>query len=160
MEYSTFTDLIANTTTFNDIYVPQDAGDQMKAWMLTVPNLAEQYASMIVVNMPSPRVGSYEYSSFDQIKDNVLTYLSPIISNLGFYDVGANVDLLEEMHNYSYATLFIGLIFNILLLIFIIVSCLLVYSLLLISVETKKFEIGVMRLVGLTKGGFVGMILT
>lgn len=90
----------------------------------------------------------------------MLTYLQPVISYLGFYYVGANLDLLEEMHNYSYATLFIGLIFNVLLLIFVVVSCLLVYSLLLISVETKKFEIGVMRLVGLTKGGFVGMILT
>ena len=41
-----------------------------------------------------------------------------------------------------------------------VVSVLLIYSLLLISVETKTFEIGVMRLVGLTKLGFVGLILT
>ena len=41
-----------------------------------------------------------------------------------------------------------------------IISVLLIYSLLLISVETKTFEIGVMRLMGLTKAGFVGMILT
>lgn len=56
--------------------------------------------------------------------------------------------------------MFIGLIFDVLLLIFVVVSCLLIYSLLLISVETKAFEIGVMRLVGLTKRGFIGMILT
>ena len=56
--------------------------------------------------------------------------------------------------------LFIGLIFDVLLLLFVVVSCLLIYSLLLISVETKAFEIGVMRLVGLTKCGFAGMILT
>ena len=56
--------------------------------------------------------------------------------------------------------MFIGLIFNMLLLIFVVVACLLIYSLLLISVETKTFEIGVMRLVGLTKTGMVGMILT
>ena len=56
--------------------------------------------------------------------------------------------------------MFIGLIFNVLLFIFIVVSCLLIFSLLLISVETKTFEIGVMRLVGLTKFGFVGLILT
>ena len=64
------------------------------------------------------------------------------------------------MHNYSYAVMFIGLIFDILLLIFVVVACLLIYSLLLISVETKTFEIGVMRLVGLTKKGFIGLILT
>lgn len=64
------------------------------------------------------------------------------------------------MEEYSYAVLFIGLIFDILLLIFVAVSCLLIYSLLLISVETKAFETGVMRMVGLTKKGFIGMILT
>ena len=64
------------------------------------------------------------------------------------------------MQVYSYAVLFIGLIFDILLLIFVVVSCLLIYSLLLISVETKTFEIGVMRLIGLTKLGFVGLVMT
>ena len=64
------------------------------------------------------------------------------------------------MKNYSYSVMFIGLIFNILLLIFIVVACLLIYSLLLISVETKTFEFGVMRLIGLTKAGFIGLILT
>ena len=56
--------------------------------------------------------------------------------------------------------LFIGLIFDIILIILVIVSVLLIYSLLLVSVETKTFEIGVMRLTGLTKKGLVALILT
>ena len=56
--------------------------------------------------------------------------------------------------------MFVGLVFDVLLLLFIVVSVLLIYSLLMISVETKTFEIGVMRLVGLSKLGFMGMILT
>ena len=64
------------------------------------------------------------------------------------------------MESFTNAVLFIGLTFDILLLIFVVVSCLLIYSLLLISVETKTFEIGVMRLVGLNKLGIVGMIMT
>ena len=70
----------------------------------------------------------------------------PITNQLGFYYIDTNLDLLASMQIYSYAVLFIGLIFNVLLLIFIVVACLLIYSLLLISVETKTFEIGVMRL--------------
>ena len=84
----------------------------------------------------------------------------PITNGLGLFNIGTNVSLLFSMQTYSYAVLFIGLIFDVLLLIFVVVSCLLIYSLLLISVETKTFEIGVMRLVGLTKIGFTGMILT
>ena len=79
---------------------------------------------------------------------------------LGFYNIVSHPDLIAELEPYSYAVLFIGLIFDILMIIFVVVSILLIYSLLLISVETKMFEIGVMRLVGLTKAGFVGMILT
>ena len=54
----------------------------------------------------------------------------------------------------------IGLVFDVLLVVFVVISCLLIYSLLQIQIETKTFEIGVMRMVGLTKGGFVAMILT
>ena len=63
------------------------------------------------------------------------------------------------MHGSETNILFIGLIFDILLIMFIVVAVLLIYSLLMISVERKTHEIGIMRLVGLSKGGFVGMIL-
>ena len=115
---------------------------------------------MVVSNMPRPRYETYEKSDFQTIQDNVLHYLYPMTRHLGLYNTGTNLDLLFHMQTYSFAVLFIGLIFDVLLLVFIVVACLLIYSLLLISVETKTFEIGVMRLVGLTKLGFTGMILT
>jgi ABC-type antimicrobial peptide transport system permease subunit len=62
------------------------------------------------------------------------------------------------MKNYSIAILFFHLVFDIVELIFIIISILLIYSLLLIRVETKTLEIGIMRMVGLSKGGLVLMI--
>ena len=63
------------------------------------------------------------------------------------------------MEVYSTAILFLGLIFDVIILLFIIVSVLLIYSLLMISVETKTFEIGVMRMIGLSKSGLIFMIL-
>ena len=88
-----------------------------------------------------------------------MAHIYPIAYFMGQYNVGTNLQLLFQMESYSFAVLFIGLIFDILLLIFIAISCLLIYSLLLISVETKAFETCVMRMVGLTKRGFMGMIL-
>ena len=128
--------------------------------MLSVPDLAYQYSNMIVANMPSPRYQAYEDTDFQVIQDTVLDHLYPIEEHLGLYQLSTNLVLLFSMQSYSASVLFIGLIFNILLMIFVVVACLLIYSLLLISVETKTFEIGVMRLVGLTKCGFVGMIMT
>ena len=51
------------------------------------------------------------------------------------------------------------LIFNIIIILFIILSVLLIYSLLMISVESKTFEFGVMRMVGLSKSGIINMII-
>ena len=79
---------------------------------------------------------------------------------MGFYQVNTQYALLESMKKTESQLLSIGLVFKILLLIFIIVSVLLIYSLLMISVETKTFEIGVMRLLGLSTAGFVGLVLT
>jgi len=54
--------------------------------------------------------------------------------------------------------MFLGLIFDIIILLFIIISVLLIYSLLMISIETKSFEIGVTRMLGLSKMGLIFMV--
>ena len=79
---------------------------------------------------------------------------------LGFYNSVSKEELIVGMESYSVIVMFISLIFQILILIFVAVAILLIFSLLLIKVETKAFEYGVMRLVGLTKLGFVAMVLT
>lgn len=55
--------------------------------------------------------------------------------------------------------MFLGLVFDIIILLFVVLSVLLIYSLLLISVESKTFDFGVMRMVGLSKSGIISMIL-
>ena len=67
--------------------------------------------------------------------------------------------LLQVMQLLSYATLLLGLVFGIIAILFIVISVLLIYSLLMISVETKTFENGVLRLIGLSQFNVVGMII-
>jgi ABC-type antimicrobial peptide transport system permease subunit len=62
------------------------------------------------------------------------------------------------MKSYAQAVLFMGLIFDIIILLFVIIAILLIYSLLMISVETKTFEMGVIRMIGLSKYGITGMV--
>ena len=59
----------------------------------------------------------------------------------------------------SQATLLLGLVFSIVVIMFIVISVLLIYSLLMISVETKSYENGILRVLGLSKGDCVQMIL-
>lgn len=66
--------------------------------------------------------------------------------------------LLSTMQLLSVATLLLGLVFGIIAILFIVISVLLIYSLLMISVETKTFENGVLRLIGLSQYNVVFMI--
>ena len=127
---------------------------------LTEDGRARQFSNIFMMTLPSPRFSYYQYSDYSMIQKSVLAYSNEIIDALGFYDVDIYLELLTEMNMYQYAVLFIGLIFDILIILFVIVSILLIYSLLLISVETKTFEIGVQRMLGLSANGFVGMIFT
>lgn len=69
-----------------------------------------------------------------------------------------DMDVMKAMEILSQAILFLGLIFDIIILLFVILSVLLIYSLLMISAESKTFEFGVMRMQGLSKSGIVAMI--
>lgn len=66
--------------------------------------------------------------------------------------------ILGEMQTFNYSILFLGLVFNVILLVFIVISVLLIYSLLMIGVETKTMETGIMRMVGTNKLGLVSMV--
>ena len=114
----------------------------------------------MIGTLPGQRYEYYKESNFKKMKQGVLEELNKMDDALGFFNVVSYPDLINALEMYNYAIMFIGLIFLVLLFIFIIVACLLVFSLLLISVEKKSFEFGVMRLVGLTKLGFVGMVFT
>lgn len=72
----------------------------------------------------------------------------------------AETSLVGKMQIYSFAIIFLDLVFNIVIILFVVISILLIYSLLMITTETKTFDVGIMRLAGLSSSGFVAMIAT
>ena len=127
---------------------------------MNTPDISYHYANFIVGTLPGERYEWYENSNFEDTTKDVLGEIQQLVEDMGIFNINIQPSLLIYLKPWSYAVLFIGLVFDILLIVFVAVSTLLIYSLLLISVETKTFEIGVMRLVGLTKMGFVAMIFT
>jgi ABC-type antimicrobial peptide transport system permease subunit len=69
------------------------------------------------------------------------------------------MDLLDYLSTLNYAILFMELIFDIIIILFVVISVLLIYSLLIVSIESKSFEIGVMRMMGLSTNGLILMIV-
>jgi len=81
------------------------------------------------------------------------------LKNLDSTQLRVSMGLLETMKLSSTASLLLGLLFGIIVILFVVISILLIYSLLMISVETKTFQNGVLRLIGLNKTNCISMIL-
>ena len=116
------------------------------------------YTTYIMATLPHPRSDYYSSPDFKVTKQRVLNSMEVIVKKLGTYIPHGEYELLLKMFYFSYGILMIGLVFGIMLIMFVMISVLLIYSLLMINIETKTFEIGVMRLMGLSGRGFVAMI--
>lgn len=109
--------------------------------------------------LPLPRWKYYEPQNFDKIQSDVTKLTNEIVQDLGWFPIRSEMALLSIMKLSAAASLLLGLLFNIIILLFIVISVLLIYSLLMISVETKTFETGVLRLIGMSKANCISMIL-
>ena len=119
----------------------------------------QDYADLFVLTLPKPRIDYYKYSDYDKIQNGITRYANDFIDQLGFYPATIDMPVLQKMRTYSFAVLFLGLLLLIIVMMFVAVSVLLIYSLLMISVETRTFEIAVLRMVGMPKNGVLFMIL-
>jgi hypothetical protein len=55
--------------------------------------------------------------------------------------------------------MFLGIILKLIIFVLFVLSVMLLYNLLLVSIETKTFELGVLRVLGLNKVGVVCLII-
>jgi ABC-type antimicrobial peptide transport system permease subunit len=154
MEYSQFLSLISD-------YLPGflSSNEGFKSYLRQNPKMLFDYADNLVMTLPSPRTRYYESVNFDDTQRKITTYANQVTDALGYYPVVIKLGILDEMKSYSQAVLFMGLIFDIIILLFVIIAILLIYSLLMISVETKTLEMGIIRMVGLSKIGITVMVL-
>ena len=115
---------------------------------------------MFMFMLPGDRLSYYQTSDVAKMRENVYEVMNTIDETLGFWPLKGSNQLLDQMQIYSFAILFMGLVFSIVIILFVVISVLLIYSLLMITTETKTFDIGIMRLVGLSSSGFVAMVFT
>jgi len=84
---------------------------------------------------------------------------SNIARDLGVYPITMGMPVLEELDNLKYSSMFLGIILNMIVFVFFVLSVMLLYNLLLVSIETKTFELGVLRVLGLNKIGIISLII-
>jgi ABC-type antimicrobial peptide transport system permease subunit len=146
MEYSSFLPMISQYLPLGDLNNNQN----FKNFIREQTDKANDLSDYVMMTLPRPRVNYYSSSNYFEIQKGVTDYSNKVVDALGFFPISIDLDVLKAMEIFSQAILFLGLIFDIIILLFIVLSILLIYSLLMISVETKTFEFGVMRMVGIS----------
>jgi len=79
--------------------------------------------------------------------------------SLGFFPISVEAFILQDFKLAHLSVTFLQLIFNLVMLLLFSISVLLIYSLLMLSVESKSFEFGVMRMVGLSKKAIIILVI-
>lgn len=80
-----------------------------------------------------------------------MSYYENMIKSLGFHYIEIFSGLVSHLKHYRFLLLLLSLLFELIIVLLSIISIMLIHSLLTVGVETKSFEIGVMRMIGLTK---------
>lgn len=119
-----------------------------------------RFVTEVLISMSSPRTDHYINSNYEHIQSAITKTASEVMDELGFYPVDMQLPVLEELSPLRFVEVFLGIILNLILFILFFLSVILIYALLMISVETKTYELGVIRVLGLNKIGLAVLILT
>jgi hypothetical protein len=92
-----------------------------------------------VINLKN-RLDIYLDSNYDNIQFRVTDFASNLVDDLGVYPIDIDWPVLSELYNLRFASLFLGIVLNLIIFVLFVLSCMLLYNLLLVSVETKTYE--------------------
>ena len=88
-----------------------------------------------------------------------MSHMSFAEDSLGYFPINLDAFILQDFKLLEISVTFLQLVFNLVMLLLCAISVLLVYSLLMFSVESKSFDLGVMRMVGLSKTNVIWLIV-
>jgi len=117
----------------------------------------QEYASQVIFNMEN-RMEIYKNSNFDEVQNSLIKFSSEISLDLGIFSYRLNLPLYKLLSKLKFVQLFLGITLSLILAILFILGTILIYNILLVSVETKTFEFGVIRMIGLSKTGIAQLI--
>lgn len=122
------------------------------------PKLLDSFADQFLLSLPAPRSAFY-LQPFDSVTSDVMGHVRFAEDALGYYPVTIEAMILQDFKVAHLSVTFLGLVFNLVMLLLFTISVLLIYSLLMLSVENKSFDLGVMRMVGLSKTNVIALVV-
>jgi len=105
------------------------------------------------------RIDMYLTLDYQHIQREFAKYASHILYMLGFDRLSIESPIISKFEQQKFASLFFDLILELILFILIILSVMLLYSLLTISVDTRTFELGILRMIGFSKRNLIKLLI-
>jgi hypothetical protein len=118
-----------------------------------------EFAERLLVSFEGSRTAVYTESDFDILLGRVAGLAARALYRVGFDQVDVDLPLLRGMYETRFFALFLGLILIIVVWILSLLSILLISSLMTVSVETRTFELGMMRMAGMKRQWIVEMLM-
>ncbi len=119
---------------------------------------ATDIATSVMTNHPH-RLEVYKDNDYDTVKAIMTKYTSRLLDTLGFYPATTYVRILEDFIELSMGGVFLKIVLNLVVIILALISCFLIYTMLMMYAETKAFDIGIFRTLGMNKWGIVFLVL-
>ena len=113
----------------------------------------------ISVNLAPPRVASYMAHDFSVVQGRVLQFVQRLAARLGYDKVDVGLGLLRELRRLRLVSMFLGLVVSVAMTALSALLCLLIYSLLIVKVDARVYDMGVSRLLGMTRRQLVLQLL-
>ncbi|KAI9142382.1 FtsX-like permease family-domain-containing protein [Paraphysoderma sedebokerense] len=111
-------------------------------------NLLYQEAQQIIFSCPHPRHTCYQSQDFDSVSRQITRWASDIVFEVGLNTVNQDLPVLNELQYTEYLSALLDLGVSLVLVLMSCLSIFLIYGLLNISIETRAFEMGILRMIG------------
>lgn len=115
------------------------------------------FATNAYLQIPSPRE-EYLHPDTVVVREQVISALRWPMYRVDIRQLNAETPVLDALSEFNLLSLFLSLLVNVAMLVFLILAWVILYSLFGYTVETRSYEVGVMRVVGLRKVGVVELV--
>ena len=130
---------------------------QREAFAAVDPN---ECAGRVIFNFPpDERKDIYIGGSYEAARDYGLTFAGSIADAVGFNQVDLSLPIIAYLSTYRFFSMFLSLLIWLVIAALAFLSVVLIYSLLTINVESRTYELGVMRMVGFQRRSLGGLVI-
>jgi ABC-type antimicrobial peptide transport system permease subunit len=113
----------------------------------------------VFVNLPTDiRNSILLQDDYVSIQDDVVQYSGRVLSSIGAIWLDVQNPILQYLRGQRFTTLYLGMVMDILIAILLGLSSVLIYSLMMINVQGRQFELAVRRMLGATKVQVIALL--